>query len=302
MKKNSILKNIKSTWQLHILVLIPFIFIIIFAYVPMTGVILSWKKYISTKGIYFSPWIGWDNFNNLFNRPGFPPALWNTFFIAMLKIVIGFPIPIIVALLLNEVRKKFFKKTIQTMIYLPYFLSWAILGGIFLDIFAQDGIINKIIIDLGGSSISWLGEKTPFISLLVASDVWKNFGYNTIVYLAALTGIDASLYEAAKVDGAGRWKQTLYITIPGIVPIAILLGILSLGNVLNAGFEQIFVLINPTVENAGQIIDTLVYQIIYTDRNFGIATALTFFKSVIAMIFIFSGWYFAKKYSDYRIF
>ena len=300
--KNRFFSSFKQNWQLHLLILIPLIFILIFAYIPMAGVVLSWKKYIATKGIIGSPFIGWENFQTLFSRPGFLPVLWNTFFIAILKIVIGFPVPIVVALLLNEVRKKFYKKTVQTIIYLPYFLSWAILGGLFLDIFAHDGIVNQILGNIGLTGVSWLGEKTSFLSLIVASDIWKNFGYGTIVYLAALTGIDVSLYEAAKVDGANRWQQTKNITVPGIIPIAVLLGILSLGNVLNAGFEQIFVLLNPTVEDAGQIIDTLVYQITYTDRNFGVATALTFFKSLVAMIFIFTGWFLANKYSDYRVF
>lgn len=300
--KEPFAKNFKNTWQLHLMMLVPMAFVILFAYVPMVGIVLGFKKYIATKGIFGSPWLGLENFQTLFVMPDFSSALFNTFFIAILKIVIGFPVPIIVALLLNEVRRMWFKKTIQTLIYLPYFLSWAVLGGLFLDVFSSTGVVASIFETLNIPPVDWLGNSNSFLTLLIGSDVWKNFGYNTIVYLAALTGIDMALYEAAKVDGAGRFKQVWHITLPGILPMIMLLGILSLGNVLNAGFEQIFVLMNSMVEDKAQIIDTLVYQITFTDRNYGVATALGMFKSLISMAFIFTGWFVANKFSNYRVF
>lgn len=292
----------RKDWQLHALALLPMAFLFVFAYVPMAGIVLAFKDYISTRGIWGSPWVGFENFEYLFKLPGFWSAFFNTFKIALLKILIGYPIPIVVALMLNEVRRLRFKKTVQTIVYLPYFLSWAVLGGIFLDLFSLNGGVNAMITAAGGSRIYWLGEDKPFLALLVSSDVWKNFGFNTIVYLAALTAIDPELYEAAAIDGAGRWKQTLHITLPGIAGIAMLLGILNLGNVLNAGFDQVFVLMNELVRGKAEIIDTLVYNVTFTQHNYGVATAMGLFRSIVSMVFIFSGWYLAHKYSDYNVF
>lgn len=295
-------RGLKRSYQLHLIALVPMIMIIVFAYVPMGGIILAWKKYIATKGIYGSPWVGWENFENMFNLPMFWPAFWNTFKIAVLKILFGFPFPIIVALLLNEVRCLAFKKSVQTIIYLPYFLSWAVLGGIMLDIFSANGAVNSLLNAVGLPSVKWLENGTSFVSMLIMTDVWKNFGYNTIVFLAALTGVDKNLYEAAEVDGANRWKQTIHITLPAILPMIILMGVLNLGSILNAGFEQIFIMINNLVREDSEIIDTLVYDITFGSRQYGIATALGLFKSVISGAFIVTGWFLAHKFSDYRVF
>ena len=302
MKRAKSVRKRRKDWQLHMLAFLPMAFLFLFAYVPMSGIVLAFKEYISTKGIFGSPWTGFENFEYLFKLPGFWSAFGNTFKIAVLKILAGYPIPIIIALLLNEVRRLRFKKTVQTIVYLPYFLSWAVLGGIFLDLFSLNGGVNALLEALGGSPVYWLGEDRPFLFLIVGSDVWKNFGFNTIVYLAALTSIDPELYEAAAIDGAGRWKQTLYITLPGILGIALLLGILNLGNVLNAGFDQVFVLLNELVRGKAEIIDTLVYNVTFIQHNYGVATAMGLFRSVVAMAFIFSGWYLAHRYSDYNVF
>lgn len=295
-------KGLKKCWPLHLFVLAPILMLIIFSYVPMAGLALSFKRYIATAGIFGSPSVGWKNFSDLFKLPLFWPSVWNTFKISVLKIVISFPVPIIVALLLNEVRHLRVKKVIQTVVYLPYFLSWAILSGIILDIFSLDGAVNNILNMLGIPDIYWLGESTPFISMLVITDIWKNFGYGTVIFLSAITGIDLALYEAAQVDGASRWKQTLHVTIPGIMPMAILLAVLNLGNVLNAGFDQIFMLMNNLVREDVEIIDTLTYDITFTNRNYGLATAAGLFKSFIAMVFMLAGWYLAHRFSDYKVF
>lgn len=292
----------KKCWPLHVCVLAPIIMLLIFSYAPMSGLALAFKRYIATMGIFGSPSVGWNNFADLFKLPLFWPSVWNTFKIAVLKIVISFPVPIIVALLLNEVKQMKVKKVIQTVIYLPYFLSWAVLSGIILDIFSLEGAVNSIVNALGLKDIYWLGESVPFIAMLVITDIWKNFGYSTVIYLASITGIDPSLYEAAQVDGATRWKQTWHVTIPGIMPMAVLLAVLNLGNVLNAGFDQIFMLMNNLVRGDVEIIDTLTYDITFTNRNYGLATAAGLFKSFIAMIFMFAGWYLAHRFSDYKIF
>ncbi len=295
-------KQFKKCWPLHLCVLLPILMILLFSYVPMTGIALAFKRYIATKGIFGSPSVGWQNFSDLFSLPLFWPAVWNTFKISILKIVISFPVPIIVALMLNEVKQLRVKKIIQTVVYLPYFLSWAVLGGIFLDIFSLDGAVNAIFNAIGIPDVYWLGESASFITMLVITEIWKNFGYGTVIFLSALTGIDPSLYEAAEVDGAGRWKQTLHVTLPGIMPMAVLLAVLNLGNVLNAGFDQIFMLMNNLVREDAEIIDTLIYDITFTNRNYGLATAAGLFKSLIAMVFVLTGWFLAHKYSDYKIF
>jgi len=201
------------------------------------------------------------------------------------------------------VRKEFMKRTIQTLVYLPHFLSWIIMGGILIDILSPtSGIVNQFLHWFGIKPIYFLGDNNWFRYVLVASDTWKEFGFNTIVYLAALTGINPSLYEAAIVDGAGRWKQTLYVTIPGMAPIMILLLTLSLGNVLNAGFDQVFNLYSPQVYETGDIIDTFVYRIGLVDAQYGVATAVGLFKSFVSMIFISLSYYIAYRFANYRIF
>lgn len=220
----------------------------------------------------------------------------------MLKIIINFPIPIIVAILLNEVRSNFFKRSVQTIVYLPYFISWVILAGIILDIFSLEGIVNKTLNAMGLSSVFFLGDNSKFVGLLVGTDVWKNFGYGTVVYLAAITGVDESLFEAARIDGANRFKQILHVTIPSIAPIIMLMMILNLGNVLNAGFEQVFNLYNPLVYESADIIDTFVYRISLVEANYSLGTAVGLLKSVVSFILIVSSYALANKYSDYTIF
>lgn len=181
-------RGFKKSYQLHLIALLPMVMVLVFAYIPMGGIVLAWKKYIATKGIYGSPWLGWQNFENMFSLPMFWPAFWNTFKIAVLKILIGFPFPIVVALLLNEVRAVPFKKSVQTIIYLPYFLSWAVLGGIFLDLFSADGAVNNILNAVGISDVKWLEDGGAFVTMLVGTDVWKNFGYNTIGFSRRFDG------------------------------------------------------------------------------------------------------------------
>ena len=229
-------------------------------------------------------------------------VMWNTLFIAAAKILINFPVPIIISILLNEVKNHRFKRSVQTIIYLPYFISWVILAGIIQDLFAKEGLINQFLGIFGAEPVFFLGNKYAFLGVLIGTDVWKNFGYNTVVYLAAITGIDETLYEAAKIDGANRFQQIWNVTLPGIAPIVVLMMILNLGNVLNAGFEQIFNLYNPLVYETADIIDTFVYRISLVEANYSLGTAVGLLKSVVSFILIVTSYKIANKYSDYTVF
>lgn len=288
---------------LHLMLLPGVICVFLFSYIPMMGIVMAFEKYIPSKGILHSKWVGLKNFRYVLDMPNTYSVLWNTVFIAVMKILAGLIVPILFALLLNEVGKNAFKRTFQTMIYLPFFLSWVILGGILIDILSpSSGIVNQILGSFGIKPIYFLGDVKWFPFTLIASDTWKNFGYNTVIYLAALTAIDPSLYEAAIVDGANRWKQTLYVTLPGILPIVTLMIVLSLGNILNAGFEQVFNLYSPQVYSSGDIIDTLVYRIGLIDAQFGVGTAIGLFKSLVSFVLIVWSNRLAKKYAGYRVF
>lgn len=288
---------------LHLMILPGIILTVIFSYVPIMGTVIAFQKFVPSKGIFNSKWIGFDNFLYMLDMPNFTSVLWNTIFIAVLKIIAGLIVPIIFALLLNELAGAFFKRTIQTIIYFPYFLSWVILGGILIDILSpSSGIVNQFLGVFGIKPIFFLGDDKWFPYTLVLTDTWKTFGYGTIVYLAALTGIDQSLYEAATMDGANRWKQTIHITLPGMLPIITLMTVLSLGNVLNAGFEQVFNLYSPMVYSTGDIIDTLVYRIGLVDAQYGVATAVGLFKSLISFVLIVLSNKLANKYAGYRVF
>lgn len=286
----------------HVMLLPGVLFLIVFCYIPMLGIIISFQKYYPTKGFLHSEWVGFENFRYIFDLPNFKRVLWNTVFIACSKIVLTLIVPIVTALLLNEVRNRVFKRSVQTLIYLPYFLSWVILAGILMDVLSLDGIVNRLLEAFGAKSIFFLGDNRWFPWTLILSDTWKQFGFDTIIYLAALTGINPTLYEAAVIDGANRWKQTLHITIPGMLPIIVLMLTLSLGNVLNAGFDQVFNLYSAPVLESGDIIDTMIYRIGLQDYQFSVSAALGLFKSLISFVLITVSYGLAYRFANYRIF
>lgn len=298
------LAKCRKEFPLHLMLFPGIILIIIFNYVPMAGLVIAFQKFIPSKGMFGNQeWIGLDNFTYVFSLPGFKQAMVNTVIIAAWKIVLGLLVPVVFALLLNEVRHIKFKKTIQTVVYLPYFLSWVVLGGIFIDLLSPgSGIVNGIINSLGGESIFFLGDNRYFKGTLIVTDIWKTFGYNAIVYLAAIVGVDTSLYEAAETDGANRLQQIWHITLPGIRGIVVLMMVLSLGNILNAGFDQVFNLYTKAVYESGDILDTFIYRLGLIDAQYGAATAVGLFKSIISTIFISTSYYLAYKFSNYRIF
>ena len=271
-------------------------FFIVFNYVPMVGLIVAFKDFVLSEGILRSPWVGMENFARLFGSEDFPRALRNTIVISLLRLGFGFFAPIILALLLNELRLHLFKRVVQTITYLPHFFSWVILGGIFLMLLGGGGPINAIIRSAGHSPISFLGDDLWFIVVLIVTGIWQGAGYGAVIYLAALSGVDPNLYEAAAIDGAGRWRQTLHVTIPCLIPTIVVLLILNLGHILNAGFDQIYNLYNPIVYDVADIIDTYVLRRLIT-MDFGLATAAGMFKSVVGLILVVSANWLANRLS-----
>lgn len=297
------IKKWRMQWPLHLMLIPGLVAILIFSYIPMVGVVIAFQKFMPVKGLFGSEWIGLDNFKYMIQLPGFVQIVWNTIYIASMKIVAGIIVPVTIALLLNELRKEIYKRTIQTFIYLPYFLSWVILSGILIDILSPSrGIVNMFINWLGFDSVFFLGSNSWFPYTLVISNEWKEFGFSTIVYLAAIAGINPALYEAAIVDGANRWKQTIHITLPGMMPIIVLMVTLSIGNILNAGFEQVFNLYSPVVYESGDIIDTFVYRIGLIEAQYGLATAVGLLKSIVSLILISISYFLAYRFANYRIF
>ncbi|GAA3408766.1 ABC transporter permease [Paenibacillus hodogayensis] len=288
---------------LHLMILPGAILVFIYHYVPMGGLVMAFQKYIPTRGILGSEWVGLRNFTYVFSLPSTLEVFRNTLFIAVLKIIAGLIAPIGTALLLNEIGKAAFKRTVQTLVYLPHFLSWTILAGILIDILSPgQGIVNKVLGVVGIDPIFFLGDNKWFPYTIVVSNEWKEFGFSTIVYLAALSGVDPSLYESAVIDGAGRWKQTWHITLPGIRPVIVLLTTLSLGQILNAGFEQVFNLYSPYVYESGDIIDTMVYRMGLENAQYSLATAVGLLKSVVSLVMISISYLLAYRLANYRIF
>ncbi|HZG79126.1 MAG TPA: ABC transporter permease subunit [Paenibacillus sp.] len=296
-------KRWKVQLPLHVMIWPGLILVLLFCYGPMVGLIIAFQNFVPTNGLFGSEFVGLKHFQYMYSLPQTMDVIRNTVFISVMKIVAGLLAPIATALLLNEIRRELFKRTVQTIIYLPHFLSWVILSGILVEVLSPtSGIVNRLLAIVGIEPIFFLGDQSWFPFVMVGTDVWKEFGFGTIVYLAALTSINPALYEAAVIDGASRWQQTLYITLPGMAPIIVLMLTLSLGNVLNAGFDQIFNLYNPSVYATGDILDTYVYRLAFVNAQFDVATAVGFFKSVISFTLISISYWLAYRFANYRIF
>ena len=297
------MKMVRRNLSLYIMILPGLVLVLIYHYIPMAGITMAFQDFIPAKGLFgIQTWVGLENFEFAFQLKEMWRAVRNTFLISMGKIIFNLVFPLIVSLMLNEVRKILFKRAVQTIIYLPYFISWVLLSVMMRDMLSTNGIFNAIISAFGGKSIFFLGDNKVFPWVLIISDTWKLFGYNTIIYLAALTGVDPTLYESAVIDGAGRWKQTIYITIPCISATIVLLAVLSLGNIFNAGFDQIFNLYNPVVYESGDIIDTLVYRMGLVNAQFSLSAAIGVAKSFVSCVLISFSYFLASKYANYRIF
>ena len=274
----------------------------IFYYAPMYGVLIAFKDYKILKGFSGSEWVGFRNFIDLFNTASFWEVFRNTIIISSLRILFGFPAPIILALLLNEITHGFYKRAIQTISYLPYFLSWVILAGIFIQFLSpSSGFVNQIIKSLGGREIFFIGSSEWFRFTLITTGVWASVGWGSIIYIASISTIGPQLYEASIVDGANRFQQVIYITIPSLTPVITITLILSTGNIINAGFDQIFNMYNPAVYKVADIIDTYVYRKGLVGMNYSFGSAVGLFKNILAMFMIFVTNAIAKRVNDYGI-
>jgi putative aldouronate transport system permease protein len=287
----------------YLFMLIPgILLLLLFETTPLLGSVLAFMNY--SPGVPFKDqeWVGFENFRYMFLMSDSPIIFRNTIVLASLKIVFNLTIPLVFALLLNEVRSMLFKRWVQTIVYLPHFLSWVILAGIIGEIVSLNGSINSILQWFNIKPTLFLGSNTWFPIIIVSSDVWKELGFNLVIFLAALTGINPSLYEAADADGASRFRKIWHITLPGVSTTVILLATLGIGNVLNAGFDQVFNLYNPAVYQTGDIIDTYVYRAGLLEMQYSLATAFGLLKSVISFVLIILAYTLANKFNDYRIF
>jgi putative aldouronate transport system permease protein len=299
--QRSLAKSFGREWPYYMLILPCVAVVFIFHYIPLYGLVIAFQRYNVALG-FSSPWVGLANFRQIFSQAQFTRTIWNTLFIASGKIAGGIIVPVVFALLLNEIRNVHVKRVFQTLVYLPYFLSWVIMAGVFIDILSLDGLVNKAIMAMGLRPVKFLSDPNLFPWVMIVTDIWKGFGFGTVVYLAALTGIDPGLYEAALVDGAGRWMQTVFITIPLLVPTVVLMTVLSLGNVLNAGFDQIYNLYSPIVYEKGDIIDTFVYRLGIKQAQYSAGTAVGLFKSAVSAVLIGLSQFLADKLAGYRVF
>ena len=289
---------IRKDKLLYLMVIPGILYFIIFHYIPMMGLYIGFTKYNVYKGITASPFVGFDNFTRLFSMYGFPEALKNTLVISFKKIIFGFPLPIIFAIALNEIRHYKFKKTVQTVVCLPHFISWVVVQGLLYTLFSSStGVIVDFARMIGyeGRVINLLASKEHFQTLIIVSDIWKNFGYGSILYIATISGIDQQLYEAATIDGAGKLKQIWHVTLPGLRSTIVIMLIMRVGNILNAGFDQIYAITNPMVTEVSEILDTFVYKLGITRQDFSRATAAGMFKSVIGLIMVLVTNWLAKK-------
>ncbi|MFD0590069.1 ABC transporter permease [Paenibacillus sp. GCM10027627] len=299
--KKNIFQRIFKQWDIQLMVWPGILLVFVFAYIPMYGVLTAFMDYsIFTKGnIWANPWVGFKHFEMFFESPEFYTVMRNTIVIALLKFVIGFPAPIILALMLNEIRHMVFKRVVQTITYLPHFMSWVIVAGLVMSMLStENGSVNMLLkgINLIDEPVNFLSVKEYFWSILVSANVWKEIGFGSIVYLAAISGVDPHLYEAADIDGATKFKQIYLITIPTIMPVIIIFMILSIGNLLNAGFEDILLLAtNPVLMPVADVIDTYVYRVGLSNFRFSYATAVGLFKAIISIGLLTIANYIARR-------
>jgi len=297
-----IVRRFGREWPMHMLILPALIVTAIFSYGPMYGLIMAFQDFSVVKGFSGSTWIGLDNFRWLFDQPQFTRTIYNTLFISILKIVIGTVASITFSILLNEIRISFCKRFFQTIVYIPNFISWIIMAGVLSTILASDGLVNIFLGFFGIERVPFLTDPKIFPWTMIWTDVLKTFGFGTVVYLAAITSIDPEIYESAVVDGAGKFRQIISITIPMMGPIIVLMATLALGNVLNAGFDQIYNLYSPVVYSTGDVIDTYLYRLGFQNARFALAGAVGLMRSVVSMVLMSLSLFFAYKVANYKIF
>ncbi len=292
-------RRFKTNIPLLLMFLPVLLFYLIFRYAPIGGLIIAFKDYNFYDGVMNSPWVGTYYFEMLFQDPRTLQIIRNTLMLSLLNIVLGFPIPILLAIMLNEVRIMSFKKTVQTIVYMPHFLSWVIIGMLVTTIFSmENGMVNRLVTSLTGEAYPFMYEKASWVAIFISSGIWKDMGFNAIIYLAALTSINPSLYEAAGMDGASKLRQIWHITLPGIRSTIILLMILSMGRVMEVGFDQVFMLQNSNVNEIADVISTYIYRIGLQGAQFSLTTAMGLFESLVAFILVFTANYIARKFNE----
>lgn len=278
---------IRRDWDLYLMLLAPLCLLALFKYVPMGGLVMAFQDYDIFGGFFESPMVGLKNFQELFSAREFLSVLWNTLCISWYKILFFFPIPILVALMLNEITCGWYKRTVQTIIYMPHFLSWVVVAGLAFDMLSSTGAVNRLLGLFGAKPMNFLMDASKFQPIVVLSAIWKEAGYSAIVYLAAISAIDPALYEAAVMDGAGKLKQMLYITLPSIVPTIVMMLLLRVGTVMDANVEQIMAMYNPTVYETGDVIGTYIYRMGLGNMRYSFAAAAGLFNSVVSFTLVF---------------
>jgi putative aldouronate transport system permease protein len=299
---NNTSSRFRKEWPLYAMIILPALVLLVYYYGPMFGLVMAFQKFEPTLGFLGSRFVGLDNFRRLFSLPDIWNVVGNTLYIAVMKIIVETIAAIVVAIMLNELNNRVFKRSVQTIIYAPYFLSWVILGGIFRDMLARDGLVNNLLSLIGMKPYSFLGEAATFPWVLVITETWQLTGFNAIVYLAAIVNINPNLYEAAAIDGAGRLKQTWHVTIPGMSSYIVLMLILNMGYILNAGLDQIFMLYSPIVSSTGDVIDTWVYRAGLQNAQYSLASAVGLLRSVVSFILVAGSYYISYRKFDYRVF
>ncbi|MGI6017708.1 MAG: ABC transporter permease [Marvinbryantia sp.] len=299
-QKGTFASNLRRFWPAYVMILPVIVWYLIFAYLPMGGLVIAFKKFSVIKGIADSPWVGFDNFIKLFRTPSFLQSVKNTLIISGLNLLICFPIPIIFAILLNEIKQLRFKKFVQTVSYLPHFISWSVVGGmVYMILSPSTGVISSVVRTLGGTPQNYIGLKEYFRPIVVGTGIWKSMGWSAIIYVAAITSVDEQLYEAARLDGAGRFRRIWHVTLPGIRAIIAIQLILTVGQILNVSFDQIFILITDMTLEVGETIDYYIYRTgLGSSNNFSLATASGMFKSVIGLVLVLGTNYISKKLTD----
>jgi ABC-type polysaccharide transport system permease subunit len=286
-KREISFKKFAKYWQFYLIILLPLLYLILFSYVPMYGVVLAFKKFSFTKGIMGSPWIGFKLFSQFFSSPSSVKIIMNTVFISIYSIAAGFPIPILLAVALNEVRGKLFKKTVQMVTYAPYFISTVVMVGLILQVTdPRNGIINQFITLFGGEAVNFLGKSEYFASVYVWSGIWQGAGYSAVIYLAALAGVSRELQEAAVIDGASRFKRIVHVDLPSIRPTIVILFLFSIGSIMNVGFEKIFLMQNTLNISASEVIATFVYKVGLLSADYSFSTAVGLFNSVVNLFLL----------------
>jgi putative aldouronate transport system permease protein len=296
-KKGLKFKKILSNYQLYLFLLPALIYFIVFHYLPMYGILIAFKDFVATKGIMGSPWVGFKHFERFFESFQFWTLIKNTLGLSVVQLIVGFPLPIFLALMLNQIRSEKYKRFVQTVVYAPHFISVVVLAGMIFVFFSNNGLINNIILLFGGDPISFMAKPEWFKPLYIASGVWQETGWAAIIYLAALAGVSPELHEAAVMDGANKWQRILHVDIPAIMPTAVILLILSVGGIMNIGFEKAYLLQTPMNQPSAEIIPTYVYKMGLQQAQYSFAAAVGLFNAVINLILLIAVNKFSKKLS-----